>query len=407
MTPRLSHADLFAGIGGFSLGFEATELFDTVLLADSDHSAALAFKRNRPRAPYWHKDLTEVSADEILKLMKLGPEQLDVLTAGPPCQGLSKVGPRQLSDPRNALLRHTAELISELRPKIAVIENVPALGEPGAGTLFDELAEALWDAGYGDLDPSVLEAWRFGVPQLRRRLFVLAIRDDVEPAISERLPTGKDGDAFTAQELIRAAEANEPIGPNGLSVIDAIGDLPTIESGGGAEAMPYTDEAKSEYQKARRGDSEILFNHRARSHSKAMLKKMAMIAEGGRNQDLTDGERLKSEDGEYFSQAYGRLHRHGIAQTITTHFHNPGSGRFTHYENLRAITVREAARFQSFDDDFIFIGGGEQQMRHVGNAVPVLLAKEIATRCAELLGASEGGADPSQESSALRKVALP
>ncbi len=309
-----------------------------------------------------------------------------MLTAGPPCQGLSKVGPRQLNDPRNALLRHTAELIGELRPKIAVIENVPALGEPGAGSLFDELAEALWKAGYGDLDPRVLEAWRFGVPQLRRRLFVLAIRDDIEPAVDERLPTGQEGEVFTAQDLIRAAEVGEPMGPPGLSVKDAIGDLPSIPAGGGAEAMSYDAAPTSPFQEARRGSSDILFNHRARSHSKQMLEKMAMIAEGGRNQDLTDKKRLRSADGEYFSQAYGRLHRHGIAQTITTCFHNPGSGRFTHYEDLRALTVREAARIQSFDDSFMFIGGAEQQMRHVGNAVPVLLAKAIAEHCAVLLG---------------------
>src|SRR4029079_12888870 len=101
-----------------------------------------------------------------------------------------------------------------------------------------------------------------------------------------------------------------------------------------------------------------------------------MIPEGGRNQELGDDVRLRADDDrEYFSQAYARLHRHGIAQTITTYFHNPGSGRFIHYEDLRSITVREAARFQSFDDDFMFLGKAEQQMRHVGNAVPVLLAK--------------------------------
>ena len=117
-----------------------------------------------------------------------------------------------------------------------------------------------------------------------------------------------------------------------------------------------------------------------------MLAKMAMIAEGGRNQELADEHRLRSTEGEYFSQAYARLHRHGIAQTITTYFHNPGSGRFTDYADLRSLTVREAARFQSFDDDFILTGKLEQQKRHIGNAVPVLLARAIGERCALLLG---------------------
>jgi DNA (cytosine-5)-methyltransferase 1 len=386
LTEELSHVDLFAGIGGFTLGFERSGRFATSLMADSDYSAALAFKRNRPRARYWTTDLTTVTAQEILALIGMEPGELDVLTAGPPCQGLSKVGPRQLSDPRNALLAHTAELIGQLRPRIAIIENVPALGEAGAEALFDELAELLWKGGYGDLDPQQLEAWRFGVPQLRRRLVIMAVRDDFAPTISTRLPIGDASSRFTVGEFIEAAEAGQPIGPSGLSVEDAIGDLPSIPAGGGAEAMKYDRGPVSAYQLARRAGSEILFNHRSRKHSKAMLEKMALIAEGGRNQDLAENVRLRSAVGEYFSQAYGRLHRQGIAQTITTYFHNPGSGRFTHYSDLRALTVREAARFQSFDDSFMFIGGAEQQMRHVGNAVPVLMAEGIASRCAELLG---------------------
>jgi DNA (cytosine-5)-methyltransferase 1 len=387
LTRKFSHVDLFAGIGGFTLGFERVGHFSTALMADSDYSAALAFKRNRPKARYWTTDLTAVSAEEILAILKMEPGELDVLTAGPPCQGLSKVGLRQLADRRNALLAHTAELIGQLRPKIAVIENVPALGEAGAGSLFDELAELLWKGGYGDLDPQLLEAWRFGVPQLRRRLVIMAVRDDFAPAVNARLPIGDSSSRFTVGEFIEAAEAGEPIGPPGLSVEDAIGDLPSIPAGGGAEAMKYGREPLSAYQIARRDGSEILFNHRSRKHSKAMLEKMALIAEGGRNQDLDENVRLRSATGEYFSQAYGRLHRQGIAQTVTTYFHNPGSGRFTHYADLRALSVREAARFQSFDDVFMFIGGAEQQMRHVGNAVPVLMAEGVGRRCAELLGA--------------------
>jgi len=127
-----------------------------------------------------------------------------------------------------------------------------------------------------------------------------------------------------------------------------------------------------------------------------MLDKIGMIGEGGRNLDLPDADRLRADpDREYFSQAYGRLHRHGIAQTITTSFHNPGSGRFTHYRDLRSITVREAARFQGFDDTYMFTGKLEQQMRHVGNAVPVHLARVLGDACAAILvGADHGDAVP-------------
>jgi DNA (cytosine-5)-methyltransferase 1 len=386
LSKRLTHIDLFSGVGGFTLGFEATGLYETRLLVDSDRSAAQTFKRNRPRVPFWPRDLSKVEADELLDLVKLRPGELDVLTAGPPCQGLSKIGTRQLDDDRNLLLRHTGELIDAIKPKLAIIENVPALFWDGQSTLFDELSDMLHDAGYAPV-AKVLEAWRYGVPQLRRRLFILAAHEDIEVPDAP-FPEGDQSPQFKARELIRSAEADDPQCPPGLSVEEAIGDLPAIEAGGGTEAIQYppVEGQLSDYQRARRQGATVLFNHRARTHSAAMLKKMAMIDEGGRNHELPDEQRLRAEpEREYFSQAYGRLHRHGIAQTITTYFHNPGSGRFTHYRDLRSLTVREAARFQSFDDAYMFTGKAEQQMRHVGNAVPVLLSKALATMCSDIL----------------------
>jgi DNA (cytosine-5)-methyltransferase 1 len=392
LSQPLTHIDLFSGVGGFTLGFEATGLYETRLLVDSDRSAAETFKRNRPTMPYWPKDLTNVEGDELLGLIKLRSGELDVLTAGPPCQGLSKIGPRQLDDERNLLLRHTCELIAVIRPKLAIIENVPALFEDGNSALFDELSDLLHDSGYVPI-PKVLDAWRYRVPQLRRRLFILVAQEDIDVS-GDPFPEGDQSFQFNAQELIRAADVDDPQCPRGLSVEEAIGDLPSIAAGGGSEAMQYPSANDlSDYQRERRAGSAVLFNHKARSHSPAMLKKMAMIQEGGRNQDLPDERRLRADpEREYFSQAYGRLHRHGIAQTITTCFHNPGSGRFTHYRDLRALTVREAARFQSFDDSYMFTGMREQQMRHVGNAVPVLLSRALGGMCAEILASSAVGA---------------
>lgn len=385
MNTRLTHVDLFSGVGGFTLGVEGSNLYETRLLVDSDRSAAETFKRNRPRVPFWPKDLSAVEADELLGLVKLRSGELDLLTAGPPCQGLSKIGTRQLDDERNRLLRHTCELIDAVKPKLALIENVPSLFWDDQSPLFDELSDMLHESGYAPI-PKVLDAWRYGVPQLRRRLFILIVREDIQVS-NEPFPEGDQSLQFNAQELIKAATEDDPQCPPGLSVEDAIGDLPSIRAGGGAEAVQYPRLSElSDYQSARRSGATLLFNHKARSHSPAMLKKMAMIQEGGRNQELPDDQRFRADpEREYFSQAYGRLHRHGIAQTITTYFHNPGSGRFTHYRDLRALTVREAARFQSFDDDYIFLGKAEQQMRHVGNAVPVLLSRALATMCAAIL----------------------
>lgn len=205
MSPLLTHIDLFAGVGGFTLGFETTELYETRLLVDSDRSAVETFKRNRPRVPYWPKDLSNVEADELLSLVKLRAGDLDVLTAGPPCQGLSKIGTRQLDDERNLLLRHTCELIDAIKPKLAIIENVPSLFWDGQSSLFDELSDMLHKSGYVPI-PKVLDAWRYRVPQLRRRLFVLAAREDMQ-ITADPFPEGDQSLQFTAQELTRPAPA--------------------------------------------------------------------------------------------------------------------------------------------------------------------------------------------------------
>ncbi len=155
----------------------------------------------------------------------------------------------------------------------------------------------------------------------------------------------------------------------------------------GQEAIAYGNPPFSDYQAARRKGARFLANHFAREHEEEFIeKKLKKIPEGGSNQDLDGRSRFdRGREIKYLSQAYGRLHRHGIAQTITAHFSNPGSGRFLHYRNHRSISVREAARFQGFDDNFVFSGHYQEQQRQVGNAVPPLLARALAEHFGGLL----------------------
>ncbi|HUI06138.1 MAG TPA: DNA cytosine methyltransferase [Verrucomicrobiae bacterium] len=125
-----------------------------------------------------------------------------------------------------------------------------------------------------------------------------------------------------------------------------------------------------------------MFNHLARAHAKDFLKKIGPIRPGKGNATLPKAKRFSDN---YFSQAYARLHARGIAFTITANFRNPGSGRFTHYSDKRSLTVREAARLQSFDDWFIFHGYETDQERHVGNAVPPVLAEAFARHFGEMV----------------------
>ncbi len=174
--------DLFAGVGGISLGFlkaseQAPDLkFDLRLLVDSDPTAADTFKKNFPRIPFWPKDLGNVHGSDILKLAKLEAGELDFLVGGPPCQGFSSNGKRWLEDNRNKLIARFIELACQMQPKCAIIENVPMALSAYEKIFSEEIREAF--KGYV-MKSAVLNASQFGVPQIRKRAFIVALRQDL------------------------------------------------------------------------------------------------------------------------------------------------------------------------------------------------------------------------------------
>lgn len=290
-----------------------------------------------------------------------------------------------LDDPRNALFGKFLEFVPALQPKFVLIENVPNLLVYDGGRYLDETAGFFEKAGYR-VAAKVLFANEFGLPQLRKRAFIAAFRED---AVDSKLkfPKGRFPKLLTAREVNAAVHGDDDVffSQPFVSVEDAIGDLPPLEAG--EEAIAYSCEPFTDFQAARRRSAKLLANHFARAHDAEFIeKKLKKIPEGGSNQDL-DGRRRfdRGREIKYLSQAYGRLRRHGIAQTITAHFSNPGSGRFIHYRDHRSITVREAARFQGFDDSFVFCGKFEEQQKQVGNAVPPLLARALAEHFGALL----------------------
>lgn len=369
----LTVVDLFAGVGGFSLGFlrvnDVTEKlgFDLRLLVDSDPSAVFTFKKNFPSIPYWPKDLGQFDGADLLRLTKLKLGDLDFLIGGPPCQGFSPNGKRWLDDNRNKLIARFIEIVHQLKPKCAIIENVPT-ALSAYEKLFDE---EIHDAFKGYVaKTAILNASAFGVPQIRKRAFIVALREDL--GFSEfKFPKGEYDAIDTGNDSHTQAKAEHRF----TSVSEAIGDLPSLKAGQVMDGQAYPTPPDSAYQLERRKRSLAIFNHVARSHSKNFLKKIGPIRPGKGNSDLPDDLRFSDN---YYSQAYARLHAKGIGFTITANFRNPGSGRFTHYRDKRSLTVREAARLQSFDDHFIFHGYENDQERHVGNAVPPLLAEAIA-----------------------------
>ncbi len=387
---RFNVIDLFAGVGGFTLGFcdrsrEPGCAFVPRLMVDIDPEAREVAIRNFPGVPYVTADVHRLTGTEVRDRAGLDRlEPIHVLIGGPPCQGFSWLGKRALEDERNLCVLDFLRMVKELRPLVAVMENVPLLMSSHDGAMVQEINEALSGFGYSTC-AEVLAANEYGVPQLRKRAVIVAYRADL--GLPPQFPRRTHERVNFASELMEH-EGKRRFEPNKLpyiSVEEAIGDLPPLRAGEGDEMMFYKVPPTSDYQHWVRSGSVAIFNHKSRAHSSKFLEKISIIEEGGRNIELPKDQRFSDN---YFSQAYARLHRNGIAQTITTSFSNPGSGRFTHYRDLRSITVREAARFQSFPDAFVFDGNNSTQMRHVGNAVPPLLARAVRDQIAhDLLAA--------------------
>jgi len=338
--------DLFAGVGGLSHGF-LMENFEIVFAIEFDKDIALANQYNHSNTVVYNIDITQADIQALYKKYS----DIDVIIGGPPCQGFSQKGKRlSLNDERNFLFKHFIKFVEKFRPKYFLLENVPNIITTSNGFFKDEIVNAFNDIGYS-IDYNILNASEFSVPQNRKRAFFL----------------GKLG-----KDKLKLPKPN----PNHLkiSIKDAIYDLPFITSGEGQEISNYDKKYFSKYQKTLRNKSKILYNHKATNHSKIALERLSLIPKNGGRNSLPKEHLTKS----VFSGTWTRLKEDGIAATITTRFDTPSSGLFTHPVLNRCLTVREAARIQSFPDSFRFYGNKTSQMKQVGNAVPPLLAKAIA-----------------------------
>lgn len=337
--------DLFAGVGGLSLGFELAGL-TTVLANEYDSSIAEAYTKNRKNANMIVEDITKLPINNTFNKFK---SNVDIIIGGPPCQGFSQKGQRKtINDPRNFLFKYYYDVVSTVLPRYFVMENVPNLLTSENGYFKQEIFDLFKSIGYG-VDATVLNASDYGVPQNRRRAFIIG-KLNGEPI---GFPTAKE---------------------TKVTIWDAISDLNFLNSGEGEEIQDYITDPESDYQRILRGTSTKLYNHVATNHSQVALKRLAMIPPKGGKESLPPEHLTKS----IYSGTWTRMDADDISVTITTRFDTPASGKFTHPYLNRAITVREAARIQSFPDDFRFYGTKTSQMKQVGNAVPPLLAKAVA-----------------------------
>jgi DNA (cytosine-5)-methyltransferase 1 len=303
--------DLFSGCGGFSYGFESAG-FHVVLGVDNDDMSLKTFEMNHNNAKALRLDLHQDSAIETI-VDTLKNDKIDVIIAGPPCQGFSLTGARKEEDERNKLFYSVFKLAKKLQPKAVIIENVPGLATLYEGKAKEAIQEEFAKLGF-TLSFKVLYAPDYEVPQIRKRIFFVGL----SPELGE----------FEFPKAV-LSEGNY----NTCKI--AIDDLPTREYELGEEIDKYSQEPVSEYQKKMRKNNNVLYNHVSTKHTDLVISVIRQVPEGGNHKDLPKGV----GESRKFNEAWTRYHSNKPSKTIDT-----GHRNHFHYKLDRVPTVRESAR---------------------------------------------------------------
>ena len=350
--------DLFCGAGGLSAGLEMAGI---AVLAGNDlfEAAGETFARTHPNAQFIPGAIEDLSIGRLMTVAGLRRGDLTVLAGGPPCQAYSVYNhQRGMHDSRATLFREYLRVVDGLRPEWIVMENVAGIYSIGGGEAVRAIKSELGALGY-TVEEKVLKSEEFGIPQERRRVVFLGNR--VGARISHPLPThGKGLLPF-------------------VTIKDAIGDLPPLENGQDNGPALYSAAPQSEYQRLLRGTMDFVTNHAAPKLGDANVRRLAYVPPGGSWRDIPHDmlpEGMKRAKRSDHTKRYGRMTWEGLSCTVLTKC-DVHWGAYIHPEQDRAITVREAARLQSFPDWFDFSGSKTDQYVQVGNAVPPLLGKAI------------------------------
>lgn len=336
--------DLFSGCGGLSFGFEKAG-YDILVGVDNWEPSLKTFKRNHKSSETMLADLSDLNPKLIEK--HTHGKRVDVVVGGPPCQGFSISGKRMLDDPRNGLYRSFVRVVEYFQPKAFLLENVPNMLAMGKGKVKDSILEDFTNLGY-KVVYKVLLASDYGVPQNRRRVMFVGLKDGVE----FEFPKAIFGDDLHSK--ITAGEA-----------------LSDLEENSVTDGSVYNSKPQSDYQKLMRSNSKYVYNHEITQHSDSTISTISLVPDGGNYKNLPDHLR----DTRKVNIAWTRYCSTKPSLTIDT-----GHRHHFHYKWNRIPTVRESARLQSFPDDFVFEGSRTSQYKQVGNAVPPILAEAVAKK---------------------------
>lgn len=363
--------DYFSGPGGLAEGFKQAG-YDTLLGIDYDRNSAETFKANHDKSSYIRADISELSPDKVIEKIPDSNSEVDIIVGGPPCQGFSIAGDRDQGDERNELFKEYARHIDALRPKFVLMENVPgmlSMQTPDGQDVIDEIQDRFSEIGYRTEYEKLL-ASDYGVPQNRERVIIIGTRLEDGVLSFPSRTHASEGDEIKLDEFDLEFQSKVTVG-------EALSDLPSLQAG--EEESNYAEDPNNAYQKMMRNNTSGSFkNHDAVNHRDHIVERFKHIPQGG---DMTDAPE-EHQPSKVYSSRNRRLEETRPSHTVTSHVLD----ELIHPWDNRSITVREAARLQSFPDDYVFKGernvfhGADEtsQYEQVGNAVPVLLAKSIA-----------------------------
>ncbi len=357
--------DLFSGCGGLSVGLEQAG-FAVILSVDTDQWALETHRHNLPGAAI-DLDLSDPARVEVL-LRLLDGLPIDLVAGGPPCQPFSRAGRSKLrdlvrdgmrssKDDRTELWQAFISIVERLRPAAIMLENVPDMAIGDEVAIARAMTHRLEKVGY-DVQMRLVDSWRLGVPQHRQRFILVAMRD---------------GQTFTW-----------PAEQKKITLRDAIGDLPFLRGGQGRAEMPVGRTFSAFQRRARAGmnGTSVVFDHVTRPVRADDREAFRMMKPGTRYGDLPKHLRRYRDD--IFDDKYNRLSWDDVSRSITAHIAKDGYW-YIHPSESRTLTVREAARIQTFPDNFRFAGTRSHAFRQIGNAVPVALAQAIGRQIARAL----------------------
>ena len=388
MDKNYTFIDLFAGCGGLSEGFYKCG-YKALLHLEIDSVACETLKTRMRYYGYDNKEIDDAVlcadiTDEniIAEIDNRVKETVDIIIGGPPCQAFSSVGRAQSpdsmnNDPRNYLFENYLKILNHVKPKMFIFENVKGIltAKPKGVKIFERIIREMSET-YNVVDDAgviLLNAADYGVPQIRERVILIGVRKDIGYI-----------DVNQIYSDIRKTNSNDDNNlPNYFTVKDAIADLPKLLPGESAnKVIAESKNAKNAYLEKISNNSSLVYNHEARKHNAQDIERYRILS-SHKNWQLKDLQNVRPDlvhhDPKHFGNRYTVQEWDKPGKTVVAHLYKDGN-LFIHPdpEQARTFTVREAARIQSFPDDFVFEGSRTQQYKQVGNAVPPLMAEAFA-----------------------------